>query len=212
MLKRFVGTRTLDVSDIPSYMNELDYLEDVYFGKKKAKDEREVVKLRGLYLHSWVMKPPKKPSIHVPYNMLTFLTKMAPKDNTEEFIEEKLRSYGHLGKDQHVDEGLMQRLEYTSNWSQDFAEIKETPVALTTEEEAAISELIKTLEKEDAPDKIQNAIFNAAKNHGLKPSEFFRLLYTILMGSRQGPRLGPYVLAMGKQNVIAALERTLGKT
>ena len=40
MLKRFVGTRTLDVSDIPLYMNELDYLEDVYFGKKQVGEKR----------------------------------------------------------------------------------------------------------------------------------------------------------------------------
>ncbi len=37
MLKRFVGTRTLDVYDIPAYMNELDTLEDVYFGKRPMK-------------------------------------------------------------------------------------------------------------------------------------------------------------------------------
>jgi lysyl-tRNA synthetase class I len=29
------------------------------------------------------------------------------------------------------------------------------------------------------------------------------------MGAPQGPRLGPYVLAMGKENVLAALERVL---
>ena len=29
------------------------------------------------------------------------------------------------------------------------------------------------------------------------------------MGAPQGPRLGPYVLAMGKQNVIAALQRVV---
>jgi lysyl-tRNA synthetase class I len=34
-------------------------------------------------------------------------------------------------------------------------------------------------------------------------------LYTILIGVPQGPRLGPYILAMGKQNVIDALERAL---
>jgi lysyl-tRNA synthetase class 1 len=211
MLKRFVGTRTLDVSDIPAYMNELDYLEELYFGKKQAKDERELVKLRGLYLHCWVMKPPKKPSIHVPYNMLTFLTKMAPKDSAEQFIEEKLRSYGYLGKDQHVDDGLMQRLDYASHWSEDFAEIKETPVSLKPEEKAAITALISSLSAEDDPDKIQNAIFNSAKNNGLQPGTFFKLLYTILMGAPQGPRLGPYVLAMGKQNVLGALERALRK-
>jgi lysyl-tRNA synthetase class I len=32
-----------------------------------------------------------------------------------------------------------------------------------------------------------------------------------LMGAPQGPRLGPYILAMGKQNVIEALRRALSK-
>jgi lysyl-tRNA synthetase class 1 len=211
MLKRFVGTRTLDVSDIPSYMNEFDYLEDVYFGKKQV-SERELVKLRGLYEHCLVMKPPEKPGVHVPYNLLTFLTKMAPKENAEEFIEEKLRSYGYLQTDQHADEDLRKRLEYAFNWNQDFGEIKETPVSLKAEEKNAIATLLKMLESEDDPDKIQNAIFNSAKNNGLKPSAFFRLLYTILIGAPQGPRLGPYVLAMGKQNVLTALERAVNKT
>jgi len=209
MLKRFVGTRTLDVSDIPSYMNELDQLEDVYFGKKPAKDERELIKLRGLYEHCWVMKPPEKPSVHAPYNLLTFLTKMAPKENTEEFIEEKLRSYGYLQKNEHADETLRKRVEYTFNWNQDFGEIKETPVNLSAEEKNAITALIKLLEAEDEPDRIQNAIFNSAKSNGLQPGAFFRLLYTILMGAPQGPRLGPYVLAMGKQNVLSALQRAI---
>jgi len=35
------------------------------------------------------------------------------------------------------------------------------------------------------------------------------MIYTVLLGAPQGPRLGPYILAMGKQNVIDALERTL---
>jgi lysyl-tRNA synthetase class 1 len=209
MLKRFVGTRTLDVSDIPSYMNELDYLEDVYFGKKPIKDERELTKLRGLYEHCWVMKPPKKTSIHVPYNLLTFLTKMAPKENTEQFLEEKLRSYSYLGKDQKIDDDLRKRITYAFNWNQDFAEIKETSVSLKPEEKTAIFTLLTLLEAESDPDKIQNAIFNAAKNNGIQPGVFFKLLYTILMGAPQGPRLGPYVLAMGKQNVIAALKRSL---
>ncbi|MGE5637993.1 MAG: lysine--tRNA ligase [Chloroflexota bacterium] len=212
MLKRFVGTRTLDVSDIPSYMNELDYLEDIYFRKKQAKDEREFTKLRGLYEHCWVMKPPEKPSIHVPYNLLTFLMKMAPKENTETFIEEKLRSYGYLTKDQEIDDGLRKRIDYASNWNQDFAEIKETHVNLKPEEKNALVALITALTTENDPDRIQNAIFSSAKNNGLQPGSFFRLLYMILMGAAQGPRLGPYVLAMGKQNVISALQRAVTKT
>ncbi len=212
MLKRFVGTRTLDVSDIPSYMNELDALEDVYFGKKQTKDEKELLKLRGLYEYCWGMKPPAKLSIHVPYNLLAFLAKMAPKENADEFIVEKLQSYGYLQKNQQLDADLKTRMEYAFNWISDFEEIKETSTTLTPEEKKAITNLVEILETEEDADKIQNAIFNAAKNNGIKPGTFFRTLYTVLMGAPQGPRLGPYVLAMGKQNVISALQRALAKS
>ncbi|MBM4400758.1 MAG: lysine--tRNA ligase, partial [Crenarchaeota archaeon] len=133
MLKRFVGTRTLDISDIPSYMNELDNLEDVYFGRKAVKDAKELVKLRGLYEYCWVMKPPAKPSVHVPYNLLAFLVKMAPKECLNEFVTEKLQSYGYLQKNQLVEADLAQRIEYAFNWTRDFEEIKETTVSLTRE-------------------------------------------------------------------------------
>ena len=211
MLKRFVGTRTLDVSDIPLYMNELDYLEDVYFGKKQV-SEKEATKLRGLFEYCYVMKPPAKPSVHVPYNLMAFLVKMAPKECVNDYVAEKLQSYGYLQKGQDLDANLKQRIEYALNWIMDFEEIKETDVTLTSEEKKAISELIRELETEEEPDKIQNAIFNAAKSNGIQPSGFFKTLYKILMGAPQGPRLGPYVLAMGKQNVIAALKRVVSKS
>jgi len=211
MLKRFVGTRTLDVADIPSYMNEMDYLESVYFGRKALKDEKELAKIRGLYEYCWVLKTPAKPSVHVPYNLLTFLAKMAPKGREEEFVTEKLRGYGYLQKDQSLDEDLKRRIEYAFNWIRDFEEIKETTVSLTNEEKNAVTELIEILKVEDEAEKIQNAIFNTAKKHGLQPANFFKTVYAILIGVPQGPRLGPYILAMGKQNVINALQRTLNK-
>src|SRR5208283_6132721 len=110
-----------------------------------------------------------------------------------------------------LDANLKRRIEYVLNWIMDFEEIKETDVTLTNEEKKAINELITQLETEEEPDQIQNAIFNAAKSNGIQPSGFFKLLYQILMGAPQGPRLGPYVLAMGKQNVVAALRRAINK-
>jgi lysyl-tRNA synthetase class 1 len=202
MLKRFVGTRTLDVTDIPAYMNELDYLEDVYFGKKTIPDKKELAKLKGLYEYCWALNPPKKPSIHVPYNMLTFLAKIAPKGKELEFITEKLQAYGYLPKGQQPDENLKKRIDYALNWVEDYEEIRETAVTLKTEEENAIKELIEILKTEEEPEKIQNAIFNTAKKHGIPPPELFKTLYTILIGVPQGPRLGPYITAIGKQNSI----------
>jgi lysyl-tRNA synthetase class 1 len=207
MLKRFVGTRTLDVTDVPSYMNEFDDLEDVYFGRKQTKDERELAKLRGLYEYCCVLKPPEKANTHVPYNLMTFLVKMAPKESMEEFVAERLRGYGYLQKTQTIDEDLRERIEYASNWIEDFEEIKETVISLSHAEKEAIAELVEVLKAEDDPEKMQNAIFSAAKKHGLQLGSFFKTLYLILLGVPQGPRLGPYLLAMGKQNVIDALQR-----
>ncbi len=212
MLKRFVGTRTLDVSDIPSYMNELDSMEDVYFGSKQAKDEKELAKIKGLYEYCWSLKPPKKPSVHMPYNLLTFLAKMAPKGSEEQFVTERLRGYGFLKEGQVFDEDLRRRVEHAFNWIQDFEEIKETSVSLTDAEKSAITDLIKVFQIEEDADKLQNAIYNTAKAHGLRLGDFFRKLYMILIGVPQGPKLGPYILAMGKQNVVKALQRSLEAT
>jgi lysyl-tRNA synthetase class 1 len=140
---------------------------------------------------------------------MLFLVKMAPIECIEDYVAEKLQSYGYLQKNQALDDDLKQRIEYALNWIEDFEEIKETDVVLTSEEKKAITELIVKVEAENEPDKIQNAIFGAAKNNGIQPNRFFKTLYTILMGAPQGPRLGPYVLAMGKQNVIDALKRVV---
>jgi lysyl-tRNA synthetase class 1 len=142
---------------------------------------------------------------------MAFLVKMAPEDCLENYVAEKLQSYGYLQKGQPLDSNLKQRVEYALNWIGDFEEIKETDVTLKPEEKKAVAELTANLETEVEPDKIQNAIFSAAKNNGVQPGSFFKILYQILMGAPQGPRLGPYVLTMGKQNVIAALKRAISK-
>jgi lysyl-tRNA synthetase class 1 len=204
-LKRFVGARSLSVTDIPQYMNELDELEDIYFGKKRVSDKKEQAKLSGLYKYCMLFNVPSKLSEHVPYNLLTFLAKMAPKGSETDFIVEKLRDYGY-GKEGLSDE-LKQRIGYALNWSEDFTEIKEKVVKLDETEKAAVKELIQTLQTEANEEEIQSAVFNIARNKGIKPRKFFKILYKILLGVPQGPRLGPYILAMEKENVIDALKR-----
>ncbi len=204
-LKRFVGARSLSVIDIPQYMNELDELEDVYFGKKMVSDKKEKAKLSGLYKYCMLFEPPSKAGDHVPYNLLTFLAKMAPECSEADFIMEKLQGYGY-GKEGLTDD-LKRRIGYALNWSKDFTEITEKTVELTEQEKAAVNELIQALQIDATEEEIQGAVFSIARNNNVKPGKFFRALYRILLGAPQGPRLGPYVLAMGRENVIAALKR-----
>ncbi len=208
MLKRFVGTRSLSVVDIPQYMNELDELEDIYFGEKLIPEKKELAKLTGLYKYCWWLKPPSKPNTHVPYNLLVYLARVAPKGSEINYITQKLRQYGYL-KDEKLSDDLRQRIEYARNWTRDFMEIKETTVKLSSQEMSAVQELIQVLRTEADENQIQTAIFNIAREHNIQPSRFFKTLYKILLGVPEGPRLGPYVVAMERENVVDALNRAL---
>jgi lysyl-tRNA synthetase class 1 len=207
MFKRITGARSVGVEDIPTYANELDYLEQIYFNIKKPNDEKEGTKLRGLYEYSWLLKPPSDPGTHLPYNLLVYLVTVAPPDKRREYVESKLREYGYLKTQPSPD--FQQRLDYAVNWAKDFTQIPETRMAITGPQKLAIEDLISVVKSETDERIIQNSIFNIAKRYSLDPPEFFRLLYTILLGSPKGPRLGPYIKAMGSANVASALERAI---
>ncbi len=207
MLKRIVGARTLSVDDVPTYMMELDNLEDIYFGKKVIQDEFERTELRGLYEYVWRLKPPQQPETHIPYNLLVYLAKVAPKGKEKEYVLTKLEEYGYLHKQELPD--IDARLGYARNWAEDFAEISEHIPTLSGTEVDAVRELMTIIRGEASADILQNSIFEVAKKRGIDPPEFFKILYEILLGSPKGPRLGPYIEAMGRENVADALERAL---
>ncbi|MCJ7456410.1 lysine--tRNA ligase [Candidatus Bathyarchaeota archaeon] len=207
MLKRIVGARTLSVDDIPTYMTELDKLEDIYFGKKVVEDKNELVGLKGLYEYVWRLRPPERPDAHIPYNLLVYLAKIAPKGKENEYALSKLEEYGYLRGDRQQD--IDARLRYARNWAEDFTEITEHIPTLSGPEANAVRELLGIIRGPTSVDALQNSIFEVAKKNGIDPPEFFRMLYGMLLGSPRGPRLGPYIEAMGRENVADALERAV---
>ncbi|MBS7652092.1 MAG: lysine--tRNA ligase [Candidatus Bathyarchaeia archaeon] len=202
LLKRFVGTRSISPEDIPSYMDELDDLEDIYFGKIEVTDERERAKLRGLYEYCWMLKPPKESRYHIPYNILVSLATAAPRGREFEYVREKLKDYGYHLRD---DEEINRRIVYALNWAKDF----ESPfirAEISREEREAIEELIAILKASETEEEYQNSVFSVSRSKGIQPKRLFELLYQALLGSPHGPRFGPYVSALGKENVIKRLE------
>ena len=200
-LKRFTGTRALSVVDIPQYMDELDELENEFFGKKRTNELTERSKLAGLYLYCWGLNPPKNPDVHVPYNLLVGLAKVAPKGSEMDFITEKLLSYKYPVDTRTAES----RIRYALNWVKDFEEVEGGKITLSGVEIKAVDELITILEREEDADAVQGAIFKTARKYQLKPRQFFEILYTALLGVPRGPRLGPYIIDVGRQNVIKAL-------
>jgi len=206
-LKRFIGTRHISVVDIPRYMDEMDELEDIHFGRKRIGDAKEKAKLTGLYRYCWFMKPPQNPTLHVPYNLLTSLAKVAPEGSESDFIVDKLRNYRYVSEKVSAD--LETRIQYALSWVRDFEEMTELSVELSPDERVAVEQLVGVLRTADNADDIQSAVFEIARNNGIKPKMFFRTLYSILLGTQSGPRLGPYLLDMGRENAIEVLKGSL---
>ncbi len=208
ILKRFVGTKSGSVEEIPPHMDELDDLEDLWFGKRKIKDKMEESKLRGLFDYVWMLKPPTTLSVHIPYNLMLNLAKVAPKGIEDEFIREKLEVYGSLGEG---DKGLSSRIKYALNWIEDFGEPDQQQVQLNDNEKKALISFSLALEKASNDEEYQSAVFNVAKDQGIHPRNLFQILYSILLGKTRGPRLGPFIATIGKDSVINELKRAIEK-
>jgi lysyl-tRNA synthetase class 1 len=61
----------------------------------------------------------------------------------------------------------------------------------------------------DEAEKIQSAVFEIARANGIQPKKFFEILYLILIGTPSGPRLGSYIIDIGRENAVKALARSL---
>jgi lysyl-tRNA synthetase class 1 len=211
MLKRFEGTRELDITDIPKYMDELIKLERVYFGLEKIASKRDLVNLKRLFEFVNLLKPPKKSSLYASYGTWVEIARILPEKNAVEFAVEKLKEFGHIKKvDEKVKKEVEEKINFAKKWYEDF----ERPGLLEKFEvpsdvKPAIEELISLIEKEKSGEKIQKEIFLIAKKHGLQPPEFFKIIYQILLHSERGPRLGPYILERGKGEVIEKLREIL---
>ena len=205
LFKRIVGTRILTIETIPRLMDEFDHLEDVYFGRVKIGNEFERERLKGLYLYSNLLKPPERPSPHIPYSLIVELALIAPEDKRLDFVVNRLRRYGY-----EIDERALQKIRLAINYALDMGAVERKPVELTGVEREAVKDLADRIKAAESPDEVQSAIFETARRHGIEVKSFFKKLYQIFLGRDSGPRLGPYLWDLGKERALKILEECLG--
>ncbi|MFW9923464.1 MAG: lysine--tRNA ligase [Candidatus Thorarchaeota archaeon] len=208
--KRMAGSRTLSVDDIPIYMKEIDYLEDIFFNRIKESNPAKKRKLVGLYEYCWHLKTPEAPSIHVPYSLLVNLISVSPEEARNEFLESRLQEYGYLREGTTIAD-IQDRIDFAVHWVNDFHALKEQKIELTTQQEKAIKDLIIRLKSSKDSDAIQGTIFETSRDNEIKTGDFFKLLYQMLLNTDRGPKLGPYIYTIGIDNAIKTLKKHLDK-
>jgi len=199
--KRIIGARNISEEDIPQYMDEYDQLEDLYFGKVKETNKLKESRLKGLYFYSNLSKPSAVPTQHVPYRLLVELAKVAPADNSEEYLEKRLITYRVI---REIDDSVRKRISYALNWAKEYS-LTETQIELDQVEKMAILQFSSKVVALSDPQEIQALIFDTARSSKLEPSDFFKDLYLALLGVEKGPRLGPYILDVGPQKIAERL-------
>src|SRR5262249_53359720 len=74
---------------------------------------------------------------------------------------------------------------------------------------AAESDLLQRrahfLSEEREAEQVQTQAFDLARQAGIEPKEFFRLLYGVLTGQDSGPRFGSFVKLLGQERVAEKL-------
>ncbi|MFQ5712081.1 MAG: lysine--tRNA ligase [Candidatus Geothermarchaeales archaeon] len=206
MLKRFRGTRRTSLETVRKTMLELDRFKDIYFGRVRLENPAKLAKVKGLLEYSHRLEPVR--DVVVPYGLVFNLAAASPPGRERDFVVSRLRSYGYVAE--AVDEEVERKIGYAVNWVRDVGKRpRRKRVKVTEAERKAIGELIGELLRVTDEEDIQNSVFEAARRHGLRPKEFFSTLYEVLIGRREGPRMGPLIMDMGPENVSKILESCL---
>ncbi|TLX90312.1 MAG: lysine--tRNA ligase [Thaumarchaeota archaeon] len=205
LYKRITGTREIGFEDIPVLMDEYNELENIYFGKIKLDNEMKTIKTKGLYEYVNLLNPPKSPKPYVNYRLLIQLCKIFREDRISR-VTKKLIEYGTIKESSPEVEEL---ITLAGNYADDFDKPTKVEVRMDDISKKALSELASVLSSENEPIDLQNMIYQIAKNNGVQPKDFFRILYQIILASDRGPKLGPFIRDIGRKKVALTISEYL---
>ena len=205
LYKRITGARELGFEDIPSLMNEYTELEKIYFGKIKIENEAKLIKSKGLYEYVNLLNPPENIQPSVNYRLLVELCKIF-KEGQKDRVNKKLIEYRAIKETSQEIDNL---ITLAGNFANEFDISEKFEIDLDDITRKALGELVQILESGEEIEDLQNSIYQIAKSNELPPKDFFRILYQIILSATQGPKIGPFILDIGKTNVAKTLQAYL---
>ena len=205
LYKRITGTREVGFEDIPVLMDEYNELENIYFGKIKLDNETKTIRAKGLYEYVNLLNAPKSSSVYVNYRLLVQLCTIF-REQRDLHVVKKLIEYGIIKESTPEIEELVR---LAGNYADDFDKPSKVEIQLDETTKKAIKNLIDILSSENEPVDLQNTIYQIAKNGGLQPKDFFKTLYQIILASDRGPKIGPFIIDIGRRKIAQSLSEHL---
>ena len=207
--KRIMTTRSFSWKDLPNLYDEYEKIAKVYFGGTKLESKKEELHYKRLFEVSYrkhLISP-----IDLSFSHAAVIAQIFP---NEEDAVKSLEKTGHYNKEQH--DRIFERLHKVKIWLRKYApeDVKFTiqehapkGLKLAHSEKEALHEIAKLLKENEYDEKsLFNEFYNVSKKLQLKPEDFFKAAYKVLLNREKGPKLAPFILALGKEKVAKLFE------
>ena len=207
--KRLMTTRSFSWKDLPNLYDEYDYMAKIYYENFKIENKKEEAHYKRLFEVSHGKKIEKP--IDLSFSHATVIAQTFP---NEEDAVKSMEKTGHYSKEIH--EMIFERLRRAKIWLKKYApdEIKfevqrHVPknIELDAREKKALHEIAKLLKEKEYDEKtLFEEFYNVSKKLELKPQDFFKSAYRVLLNKERGPKLAPFILALGKEKAVKLFE------
>ncbi len=194
-----------------------DEAERCYYGSSSITEKR-TEQLKRQYVLAQIKELQKERPMQFSYSMAVMLVQAVPNKSIAS-ISKLLRSMGALEKEltEEDEKRISLRLQLAEDWLNKYApdDIKikineEAPeqfvVQLSEEERKAVSGVRKELDKDQTETELQSQIYEIARKNDVEPKTLFRILYQLIISKEQGPKLAPFIIALGRDRVKKILE------
>ncbi len=218
--KKPAKQRDLDLENIILLIDDFERSERIYFGKERESNIREKKNVMRQY---WMSSKdmPKRMPLRIPYQFASVISQVVSGRGFLDRAVSILQSTGHLGDRPSKTElnAVKKRLELAGNWARLYAaphyriEVSERPdpkalSGLSGGQKAALGDLARRLSgKPLREEELYDMFWDISKKHGITAPDFFSATYKVLINSDSGPRLAPFILALGQERVAGILEK-----
>ena len=190
---------------IPKHVDE--YLKHL----RQFKNQNDIEKLNNPIIHIHKDKIPKA-EIDISFSLILNLVSVCQSDD-KNIIWNYIKEYMQDAKpsDNYYTDKLV---EFSIQYYKDFVEPNKKYKKPSEEEKKILQELIKFLKKckpKITSEEIQNEIYELGKKYKYELKDWFLFLYETLLGQKNGPRLGTFILLLSIKETIKLIEDSFSR-
>ncbi|UJG40489.1 MAG: lysine--tRNA ligase [Candidatus Heimdallarchaeum aukensis] len=206
--------------DVPKVAAEFDQAEKLYFSKETIEKDKAAKKIIKAYELSLIGEPISEPVIRIDYGHLSTIMQVCLFD--QDLTLQKLYETNYIPRKltEYEYELFKKRFERAKYWLENYADerirfkILDKPECsqvqkCTAEIISSLSKAIESLTEDLHGDNITQFLYEQAKMNKIKPKDFFKALYLVILGRTSGPRAGTLIEAIGKEKVISMMKEAL---